>query len=122
MDMSIGRRDLRSRSEGLAGIEDEELPGDEGRTDEEGDGFGDVAPSRLRVNGLERRHAWRYTENRGGNHENRSDRRQWTDRVKARYQVARARARSSCRISQFRRQHTHGRGTGRSAEGCVGGR
>ena len=55
MDVSIGRRDLRSRSEGLAGIEDEELPGDEGRTDEEGDGFGDVAPSRLRVNGLERR-------------------------------------------------------------------
>src|SRR6266403_6162414 len=77
---------------------------------------------RNRIWSLDRRNAWGYTENRGGNHENRSDRRQWTDRVKARYQVARARARSSCRISQFRRQHTHVRGTGRSAEGCVGGR
>src|ERR1700704_1164108 len=54
---------------------------------------------RNRIRSLDRRHAWRYTENRGGNHENRSDRRQWTDRVKARYQVARVRARSSCRIS-----------------------
>src|ERR1700730_9023268 len=61
---------------------------------------------RNRIRSLDRRHAWRYTENRGGNHENRSDRRQWTDRVKARYQVARARARFTYRISQFRRQHT----------------
>ena len=29
---------------------------------------------------------------------------------------------ASCRISQIRRQYTHGRGTGRSAEGRVGGR
>jgi hypothetical protein len=44
-----------------------------------------------RICSLDGRDAWRYTGNRGGNHENRSDRRQWIHRVKARTQVARAR-------------------------------
>src|SRR5260370_13671896 len=54
--------------------------------------------------------------NEGDNHENRSDRWKRAHRVKARYQVTGARTRSSCRISQFRRQYPHRRGTCRSTE------
>src|SRR5262245_23901830 len=61
-------------------------------------------------------------KNQGDNHENRSDRRQWIHRVKARTQVARARPRSNRSIPQFRRKHPHGRGTGRSVEKCLGSR
>src|SRR5260370_38417288 len=58
--------------------------------------------------------------NGGDNHENRSDRRHWTHRVKARYQVARAWARGDCRISKFRRQLSYRRATTRMAERRIG--
>src|SRR6516165_11776841 len=57
----------------------------------------------------------------GSNHENRSDRRQRTYRIKTRAQVARAGARSICSFSQFGRQHRYRLGAGRSAEGRGGG-
>src|SRR5499427_5990635 len=53
-------------------------------------------------------------ENEGDDHENRSHRWQWPDRIKTRHQASRARTRGDSGITQFRRRHSHGRGTGRS--------
>src|SRR6516164_3331255 len=60
-------------------------------------------------------------ETQGAIHENRSYRGQWVHRIKTRSQVGPARARCSCRISQFWCQFCYGRGAGRSSERCLHG-
>src|SRR5712664_3971158 len=77
---------------------------------------------RNRIRSLDRRHAWGYTGNRGGYHEDRSNRRQWTHRIKARHQASWAGTRGNRGVTPIGCQHSHRRRTGRSAEGRVGGR
>src|SRR6266849_3807395 len=74
------------------------------------------------IRSLDRRHAWGYTGNRGGYHEDRSNRRQWTHRIKARHQASWAGTRGNRGVTPIGCQHSHRRRTGRSAGGRVGGR
>ena len=61
-------------------------------------------------------------QSEGDNCESRSDRRQWSHRIKARQQASRAWARSRGRVAQKRRRQHHGRRTCRCAERRFGGR